>query len=158
MSQVRKLANIPDYQRMASEVGPFDYSDTYSVTPRSELTIGGIVQQVFALPQWVNALMEIRRLLIVKTFGLRTGKEGAGFLEPDGTPKNVVARNDDEILISQDDKHLRFWIDIAKESKDGATEITMTTFVKFHNRWGRLYFAAIKPFHGRVVRATLARL
>lgn len=158
MSQVRKLTNAPDHLSLAREVGPFDYSDTYSVTPRGEATVSDIVRKVFALPRWVNALMEIRRLLIVKTFGLRTGKEGAGFLEPDGTPKNVIARSDDEILISQDDKHLRFWIDIAKESKDGAPVITMTTFVKFHNRWGRLYFAVIRPFHGRVVQATLARL
>ena len=101
--------------------------------------------------------MEIRCLLIAKAFGLRAEKGSEGFLEPDGTPKNVVARNEDEILISEDDKHLRFWIDIIKGSKDGTTDITMTTFVKFHNRWGRLYFAVIRPFHGRIVRAMLAR-
>jgi len=158
MSQVRKLANTPGYQRMASEVGPFDYSDAYAVRLPGDRAIGDIVQKIFALPPWVNALMEIRRILIVKAFGLKTGQGGEDFLEPDGTPKNVVARSDDEILISEDDKHLRFWIDIAKESKDDATEITLTTFVKFHNRWGRLYFAVIRPFHGKIVRHMLARL
>lgn len=158
MKQVRKLTNAPSYQRLAGGIEAFDYSDAYAVTLPGDRAIGDIVQKIFALPRWVNALMEIRRLLIVKTFGLKTGKGGEGFLEPDGTPKDVVARNDDEILISEDDKHLCFWIDIAKESRDGATEFTLTTFVKFHNRWGRLYFAVIRPFHGRIVRHMLASL
>jgi hypothetical protein len=75
MNQVRKLTKAPDHQRLASEIAPFDYCDAYAVTLPGDRAIGDIAQKIFALPRWVNALMEIRRLLIVKTFGLKTGKD-----------------------------------------------------------------------------------
>jgi len=33
--------------------------------------------------------------------------------------------------------------------------VYLTTIVKFHNIWGKLYFAPVKPFHKLIIKTLL---
>ena len=39
----------------------------------------------------------------------------------------------------------------------GDGEATLATLVRFHNGWGRAYFACVRPFHGLIVKGMLRR-
>ena len=57
-----------------------------------------------------------------------------------------------------DDKHLDFRIAVDVAKLEGARrQITATTLVRSHNHLGRLYLAAVLPFHRVIVPAMLTR-
>lgn len=108
-------------------------------------------------PAWVRALMSSRNR-IVSPFGLRT----AGLaVDSDGSVGGfpVVSERDDRVVLGFDDKHLDFRIvvDVVPVSA-AASRVSVTTLVRRHNLFGRLYIAAVTPFHRIIVRSTLAGL
>lgn len=57
-----------------------------------------------------------------------------------------------------DDAHLDFRVVVEVTSNCRRQQITATTFVRTRNRLGRLYLAAVKPFHRMIVPAMLAQV
>ena len=57
-------------------------------------------------------------------------------------------------MLGEDDKHLDFRVCL-RVLGDG--QATLATLVRFHNVWGRAYFACVRPFHGLVVKGMLRR-
>ncbi len=107
--------------------------------------------RVFAYtPAVIRRLLRLRDLL-VRPLGLRTA---SGLGPQQGFP--VLARRDDEVLMGLDDRHLDFRVSLRVLPAGGAAEfLQLTTTVTFHGRLGRLYFAAVQPFHRRIVPAML---
>ncbi len=60
----------------------------------------------------------------------------------------------DEILIGEDDKHLNFLISVLRHRQG----FTLSTWVRTHNRFGRMYLWAIMPFHKLIVRDSVGRI
>ena len=81
---------------------------------------------------------------LVALVGLRTSSDESF---------RVVAREDDEVLIGSDDRHLDFRASI--RCLDGAVDVI--TFVQIHNLLGRLYFLPVRLVHGAIVRRMLRR-
>ncbi len=69
---------------------------------------------------------------------------------------SVVARNEREIVTGEQDKHLDFRTSLLADL--AGPHLYCITAVRFHNRWGRLYFFFVKPFHRAIIRAMLKRL
>ncbi len=135
-----------------------DYFDSYMIEKETDESVEQIVKKILALPAWVEFLLNVRYLLIVKPFGLRTGVMTDKPAKLNAEPVPVLNKNENEIVMGEDDKHLYYGISVMKMKKAVISEITLTTVVKFHNQWGRIYFAFIKSFHKLVVRSMLRKI
>jgi hypothetical protein len=149
-----------------------DYVDSYSLPlPPAAPPVDALVNQVLTdLPGWVTGMLRLRDRL-VGVFGLQTGgaDESLGHSELPLRPGGrvaffpVVARetdaDHDEVLLGEDDKHLAFSVSgLCARDGRGGQRFAFTTVVEFHNRFGRLYFAPVKPFHRLMMRALMRRL
>lgn len=135
-----------------------DWADSYSVRlDRSDLDPLEVARDLMArAPRWVGLLLRIRNR-IVGFFGLKsaelvlTGQDKIG-----GFP--VIDHDDERVLLGFDDKHLDFRIIVAVEAEAaGHQHVSLTTLVKRHNLFGRIYIFAITPFHRLIVRTFLKR-
>ncbi|MCW4116518.1 DUF2867 domain-containing protein [Aurantimonas sp. MSK8Z-1] len=108
-------------------------------------------------PPLFQALLSIRDL-VVRPFGLRTSvamRKAAGD-RIDFFP--ILSVDDREMILGEDDRHLDVRISLLLlQGTNGRDRLVATTAVRCHNRLGRLYLAAIKPFHRLVVRSCLRR-
>ena len=126
---------------------PSDYSDSVSrrIKPESPLSPDYIFEQMFCnFPRPVAWLMSLRNA-IVKPLGL---KGGGGFRDL------VSERNEEEIILYKNDRHLCFWVGIfCSKPEDGWQDVSVTTVVRFNNFLGRLYFIGIWLFHKILVKS-----
>ena len=95
------------------------------------------------------------RNLAVTPFGLKreapVGSERIGIFP-------VVSASPEQVVMGFDDAHLDFRIVIEVAPDESEKLVTATTFVRTRNRLGRLYLAAVKPFHRMIVPAMLAQV
>ena len=122
-------------ERLIDKYLPADYHDTFvlkSRKPAEQIIPKELIKKIFNhSPAWLNFLMKVRNIL-VKPLGLETGK---------------VLKTED-CIIEDTDKHLLFYVSIAKIGND---LIDITTVVQYHNTLGKAYFFFIKPFHKMIV-------
>ena len=78
---------------------------------------------------------------LVKPFGI----EGGDILTSEDY---IIEDTENEAIMRKDDKHLLFYVSIAKI---GNNLIDVTTVVQYHNALGKVYFFFIKPFHKMIV-------
>ncbi len=123
-----------------------DYFDSYFIKKESNCSIDEITSKILALPDWIKILLKIRHYLVVKPFGLNSGKQEVP----------ILYRNEKEIVIGENDKHLYYRVSVYK--KQDKSEIYLTTTVKFNNNWGKVYFAFIRPFNKLVVKSMLKKI
>jgi hypothetical protein len=167
MTKFHKLNSYPENTLVIRDLKSIDYFDSYMVVKETDEPIDKITERILTLPYWVKALLDIRYFLIVKPFGLQTGmkKQGHSVKNQDGHlyqnnfgEVSIINRNENEIVMGDDDKHLYYRISILKRNTGKLSEIYLTTIVKFNNNWGKVYFAFIKPFHKMVVKSMLRNL
>ncbi len=162
---VKKNKCIPKDSIIGKSFGIPDYYDAYSIDIHSKSL--GTVDYLFSKfssvsPAWMQALMKLRNFLM-SFIGLKTGKldtvsendlkEGCriGFFI-------ITARNENEIVFGEDDKHLNFESSLLLRRNHENAELYSITIVKFHNFTGRAYFFFVKPFHQLIILAVLRRL
>lgn len=108
-------------------------------------------------PRWAEALVSLRNFLVAP-FGLKTS--GA---TPE-TPRYmigifpVVSETPDRLVAGFNDRHLDFRVVVDVTPPDRIRQVTATTLVKTHNRFGRTYLAIIMPFHRLIVPALLRQV
>ncbi len=128
-------------------IQPDDFLDCYRC--ETSIDVEQAAKRAMAFPFWVNWLMKIRNI-VVTPLGLRTdlGKgETIGFFP-------VVMRNDAEIILGFDDKHLDFRISILTDGSHAYG----ATWVRRHNWLGRFYLMVIMPFHILIMRNAVGRI
>jgi hypothetical protein len=95
------------------------------------------------------------RNLAVTPFGLKRGA-------PIGAERigifPVVSASPNRVVMGFDDAHLDFRVVVDVAPEGNGRHVTATTFVRTRNRLGRLYLAAVKPFHRVIVPAMLAQV
>ena len=112
---------------------------------------------VAAFPKWTYPLLALRQVAV-----LPLGLKGAGASH--GTSDMIgifpVAREwPGRLVAGFDDKHLDFRIVVETESLcDQYTAVRMMTLVKRHNLLGRVYLAAVMPFHKLILATILSRI
>jgi hypothetical protein len=132
-----------------------DFTDTYSVHVAEALNaLQAAWRMVGRRPRWVDALLMLRNLAVMP-FGLKrgapTGAERIGIFP-------VVSASPERVVMGFDDAHLDFRVVVEVAPEGGGQQVTATTFVRTRNRLGRLYLAAVKPFHRVIVPAMLAQV
>ncbi|MEM6723091.1 MAG: DUF2867 domain-containing protein [Bacteroidota bacterium] len=167
---MQKAKEIPLPEKSLLHGQAFDFTDCFEVTLSEAAKEPDVLDMVNALflsaPPWISKLMWLRNR-IVSLFGLKTG-EGDQDLASILTNFNgeigdrislfkVVERAPHEIVFSEKDKHLDFWLSLMLDKSIGPMCIQATTTVNFNNRFGKVYFALIKPFHKLIVKAMLNR-
>jgi len=137
----------PEESGLVQHASQYDYCDVLSRSITSSEEIKTITQKLFELPGWVYGLLKLRNIL-VKPFGLATESKGQ-----DGLPFPPIVTADNEIIMFDEDKHLKFWMSILKTERG----VSVTTLVSFKITFGKVYFYLIQPFHVLIIKAMLRR-
>ena len=146
--------------RLSDWYGHADLVDSFAVRiPEDAGTnIRSIAQAILGQPApWFKVLLSIRDR-VARVFGLQTSAE----LRDANTESDridffpILSADDDELILGEDDQHLNFRISLLlQRGTSGPGLVLATTVVRCNNRLGRIYLAAIKPFHRAVVRSNL---
>jgi len=152
MKTVTRMTIIPDNSMISNGFGRIDYCDTYRIVKSTKDGAEEIAAEIFKLPKWGNWLMSIRNS-IVKIFGLKSNKETR---EGQTTYFAVIEKNENEIVMGENDKHLDFRVSVFTDRVNSF--IYLTTLVHFNNFLGRAYFFPVKPFHKIIVKSILKKL
>lgn len=163
MKKVIKLDRIPEQSIILSGFGKIDYGDTYKIQITSnDCTVDKITTDIFTLPSGFDYLMKLRNRM-VKRFGLKTGDKKEADNEPyysigsKAAYFTVLDRNESEIVMAENDKHLNFRTSVRIEKGAVNSSVYLSTIVQFNNFFGRLYFLPVKPFHRIMIQSLLKR-
>ncbi len=164
MKKVTRTNKIPDLSVISKKFNDFHYCDSYSVKTKTTESIDKITTEIFQTPKWADTLMQIRNT-VVKIVGLKSGGLKRDINISDHYPIGsravyftVIDRNDNEIIMAENDKHLDFRVSVLIKQQDDNDIINLTTLVKYNNFLGRLYFLPVKPFHRIIIISLLKRL
>ena len=140
--------DLPSDSGLHALIGPSDFVDCYAVN--ADIPPRRAAEIVAEFPGWTRVLMVLRRV-ITTPFGL--SNDG-----PDAPDKigsfPVEQETETEIIAGFDDRHLNFRVSIISENG----RVWLATWVHTHNIGGRIYLAAIMPFHIMVARDALQRV
>ena len=128
----------------------YNYTDEFSdiVHTARFINAAELSGLFFSAPKWITLLMKIRNA-IMKPFGLKRGKDLSDL---------VHIETENLATISKNDKHLDLEIAFMTERVEcDSQRISVSTKVRFHNRFGKCYFAIIKPFHNLICKTLLLR-
>ena len=98
----------------------------------------------------------------VRWLGLQA--EGRPRQRPDSGPLRVgdrlgifevMALLEHEVLLGADDRHLDFRVSVLRGDDEEGPYVVISTVVRFHGAFGRIYFLAIEGIHPLVVKAML---
>lgn len=141
-------ATLPRNSDLHRRFGSGDFLDCFAV--RSDMSPRDAANIITDFPGWAQFLLKIRRA-VTEPFGLSN----------DGPPADdkvgifpVESDNQQELIAGFNDAHLNFRVSVM--STEG--RVFLATWVHPHNIWGRLYLAAIMPFHILIARNALARV
>ena len=137
-------STLPEQSLLHNRLQSDDFLDCYCIT--TTLGVEEAAQRAMAFPGWARGLLRLRNL-IVAPLGLKTAHA-----EQDNIgPFPITERNEHELILGFDDTHLDFRISILV--KDG--QAYGATWVRRHNRLGRIYLATIMPFHKAIMRSAV---
>jgi len=147
----------------------YDYADSFksSFTDKENKIDTLAVSKAFfsTSPGWIGKLFALRNK-IVSVFGLKTGSKAKykkelldnfrGEIGEKIGIFRVFDRSDNEIILGEDDRHLNFRVSLllTQERQDEKC-LTISTIVNFNNRFGKIYFLPVKPFHKLIVPVML---
>lgn len=137
-----------------------DWADRFTLgLPHGNMTARDVARQAFENPPgWVRRLLRLRNALVAP-FGLKGAAETVTTTETEIGGFPVISSSADRVVLGFDDRHLdfRIVIDVRQDRPSGQT-LSVMTLVHRNNLFGRLYLAAVMPFHKLIVRSMLAGL
>lgn len=134
-----------------------DWADAFEVSDVAPCTnMRSLAQRtVGSMPAWARHLLRLRNI-IVTPLGLKPdGLNEAVSAEEMIDIFPILTETKDRIVLGLDDRHLDFRIVIERWHSEAGDRVRVTTLVRRHNAFGRLYLAAITPFHKMIVAAVL---
>lgn len=140
-------SSLPPHSLLQAYVQAGDFLDCYRC--ETAIAVDLAARQAMDFPAWVRKLMWLRNL-IVAPFGLKTDLDETQTIGV----FPIVDRNDNEVIMGFDDKHLDFRISILTDGQHAFA----VTWVRRHNWFGHLYLALIMPFHILIMRNAIGRI
>lgn len=128
----------------------YNYKDKFSDIVHTARYINAkeLSKLFFSAPKWITILMKFRNV-IMKPFGLKKGRDLSDLVHIESENLARVRKND---------KHLDLEIAFMTGRVEcDSQRISVSTKVRFHNRFGKCYFAIIKPFHNLICKTLLQR-
>jgi hypothetical protein len=167
-----KKTNIPTQSLLFPDHTKYDYSDSYEFLlrdPKNEISLLDIGKRFISPgPKWVGQLLALRNK-IAGLFNLKTPNDKNGTTHIPNAQWEIGNRmgifkifdkTPNEFILGEDDSHLSFRVSLllSPHHADLSKKIvTVTTVVIYHNTLGRIYFFFVKPFHKKIVTASLKR-
>ena len=139
---------LSDNSALQAHIGDGDFLDCYAV--HSKVSPRKAAEIITDFPGWAQLLLKVRTVLVTP-FGLST--DGPAARDKVGIFP-VQSETEEEVIAGFDDRHLNFRVSVRQE----AGQVSLATWVHPHNLGGRLYLAAIMPFHILIARNALARV
>lgn len=139
--------DLPSHSLLHSYIQQGDFLDCY--TCPTPLPVDIAAHRAMAFPFWADWLLRLRNILVAPLGLTNEFPEG----EKIG-PFPIDQRNDHEIILGLDDSHLNFRISILTTG----TQAYCATWVHRNNWLGRIYLAAIMPFHVLIVRNAVSQI
>jgi len=160
LTRIYKIRELPKETLIMKNMESVNYYDSYMIKKKTSDSIEIITKKILTLPSWIIFALRIRYYLIVRPLGLSTGRFDSGIenLKENDNPVPIIGKNENEIVMGSDDKHLYYRISIMKREIEQESEIYLNTIVKYNNIWGKLYFMPVKIGHKLVVKSLLSRL
>jgi hypothetical protein len=159
LSKIVSLKEIPSKSIILEGFWDVDYFDSYMIARSTNLSLDKIATEIFRMSGIGAMLMKVRDR-IVRLFGLAVS--GPAAQERDYYPVGsklviftVSARNEHEIVMGEDDKHLKFRTSVLVDREK--SEVYLTTAVKYNNWGGQLYFIPVKPIHKMLIKSQLKK-
>ncbi|MBE9159494.1 DUF2867 domain-containing protein [Nodosilinea sp. LEGE 06152] len=152
---------VPSASLAMRSLPRLDFADAFRCQlPDDQLqNIDSVTRAIFlTMPRAIAQLLEFRNV-IVRPFGLKTSIDAAPSssqeeLQPGtavGAFEILGRRQNDEIMLGEDDKHLDYRVSIQLERGEKKCWVIVSTVVKFNNWLGRVYFAPVRPVHKIIV-------
>ena len=170
MNHAVRSCPVPKDSAIARLVPGSHFHDAYAVAVEhpERKALDHMLGAMRATPRWVDMLMNLRNR-VVALFGLKhlgglgdtRGQAATSFAVGERVGIfTMLSQTDDEVLVEDDDKHLRVVVSLRRLAADGATpaRVVMTTVVHIHNTLGRLYMLPVGPMHKLIAPAVLARI
>jgi len=153
--------DIPNQSCYRDFIRKLDYSDAFTITHiNPKLSLQEAYIQMFSNPpKWIKILMKIRNSL-VSFIGLKHDLDTSGIDTPQFKIGKIVGMfslyyiSNNEIIAGEDDKHLDFRVSLLKHEDT----LTVSTFVKYNNLFGKVYMFFITPMHKIVVKNMMKKL
>lgn len=139
---------LPTSSALHDRRTPGDFLDCYAVTAAMSVRDAAVVITDF--PYWARLLLLIRRI-VTTPFGL--DNDGPATADRVGIFP-VESETATELIAGFDDKHLDFRVSVLAHDD----KISLATWAAPHNVGGRIYLAAIMPFHVAIARNALTRV
>jgi hypothetical protein len=108
-------------------------------------------------PPWVRMLMTIRNKVVVPLGIKSSASHSPDDMEMIGVFP-IVSQSAHQVVLGFDDRHLDFRAVIDIHDDNGQRLVSAMTLVKRNILFGKLYLAAITPFHNLIVSALLANV
>lgn len=168
MKKIKTYLDFPPKSIINKSFGKIDYFDTYCIFIQNpqNYSIDYLTGLFFtSMPNWIKNLLSFRNFF-VKFFGLQGGNIDK-LKEPDKSVYYAIGseavifkvsdRNENEIVMADNDKHLNFRTSLMIEKADDKNIFNFysATIVHYNNIWGRFYFLPVKPFHKLIIRTML---
>lgn len=160
--------NIPIHSLLRHTHQKLDYQDCFQASFLDRDSLATPTETCMAFLLSVRALKQKllnRRDKIASLFAIQKAKdtempELTNFKYETGEQLGslkVFYRNNNEIILGANDRHLNFKISLLLEDAkpNGKRSLNFSTGVIFNNSLGRLYFLFIKPFHKLISRRLL---
>ncbi|WP_207423791.1 DUF2867 domain-containing protein [Desertivirga brevis] len=169
MSRVLKT-EIPLVSVLNNCFPRIDYQDCYCMqVDRGDLQLNDVVRCFFTTaPGWVVNMMKLRDKL-GKIAGLKVNKDTRHVSSNPNTSAflpgekfglfQIIERNELEVIMGSDDKHLNFRVSLFLDKLSGNQKrIFISTAVLMHNGFGRSYMKLVAPFHRIVVHGMMNKI
>jgi len=157
------MPKVPQDSLLHRQTAAVDYLDCFAANiPANHPVSITATALAFATgaPGWIRKLLKLRDS-IVGRFGLKTAKKLTTASSLTLSPGDqlgifkVLDKNDKELILGENDKHLDFRVSLYLQQQPAQQQLLCTTTVHYNNRWGRIYFFFVKPFHRLIVPAII---
>ncbi len=160
---------IPAASRLHAVLPGAYFSDCWQTVlpPHRRTAMEMYLDTVRRTPRWVHFLMAVRNRVVAlaglknlgSLDGVKAAKAAAEYRPGDraGIFK-VLSVSDDEVILGDDDRHLRVQVSVCKVREEGRDAVAVSTVVHLHGLLGRLYMIPVAPIHKLIVPAVLRRL
>lgn len=150
MGRVKKIKVIPEKSAVLNGFERLDYHDTFQIEVDTKQSAEDIARELMVMPKWVDTLFGVCNK-VVGLFGLKTKSE----TDDQNFFFKVIEKNENEIIMGEEDKHLCFRASIMNDRSTGI--VSLITVVQFYNVGGRIYFLPVKPFHKIIMKTLLKK-